>query len=295
MTEPPADLSSKVDRERLGIAPWLFLAGLYVQRTLQRWVILGFAAVKSIYIGLWFGVLRRRQLWALDHHYYSNEPRYRDRDHNLGGLAAWEGRAVERHFTGCSRLLVTGAGGGREVLALTRLGFDVLAEECNPALVDLANGLLAEADIAANVTIGPRDACGLVGRSPVDGVIVGWGVFTHIQGRDRRIAYLRQLRGLVVDGGPILVSFFERPQRARMMKIVRASANLGRVLPGWPRVELGDVLDPHFQHYFTEQEIEDELRAAGFELVEYSTDGYAHAVGRAADLIASPEAAADRS
>jgi hypothetical protein len=55
------------------------------------------------------------------------------------------------------------------------------------------------------------------------------------------------------------------------------------------------VLDPHFQHYFTKPEIEAELRAAGFDLVEYSTDGYAHAVGRATVVRDSPVRVEDRS
>lgn len=175
------------------------------------------------------------------------------------------------------------------------MGFEVLAEECNPDLVDLANEILAEAEISTRVRLGPRDTCGLVGQPRVDGVIVGWGAFTHIQGHDRRIAYLRQLRGLVADGGPILLSFFERPPRARMMKIVRASATPGRLLTGRPPIDLGDVLDPHFQHYFSRSEIDEELGAAGFKLVEFSTDGYAHAVGRASDLISSPVVEEDQS
>jgi len=285
-----------VERPRLGCGPLLFLVGFRAHRVVRGWLNLGLAAARSVWVGLFLGVLPRRRVWALDDHYYRSEPRYRDPDHNLGGLADWERYAVERYFSGCRRLAVTAAGGGREVLALTEMGFEVVAEECNPALVGLANRLLAEAGIDAEVRLGPRDACGLVGESLVDGVIVGWGAYTHIQGRATRRDYLRQLRGLVRDRGPILLSFFHRPARAPMMAIVRAvAAPVRAVLGGGGSVELGDVLDPHFQHYFNEAELAGELRSAGFELVEYSPDGYAHAVGRAVDVSASPEAAAGRS
>ena len=46
-----------------------------------------------------------------------------------------------------------------------------------------------------------------------------------------------------------------------------------------PGVQLGDLLQHNYLHYFTRAEIEAEMREAGFELEHYSTDGYAHAVG----------------
>ena len=42
----------------------------------------------------------------------------------------------------CKRLLVAGAGGGREVLALYKSGYEVDGFECHPELVALANTML---------------------------------------------------------------------------------------------------------------------------------------------------------
>jgi hypothetical protein len=280
---------------RLELGPRVFLVGYRVHRALRGWLNLGLAAARSVWVGLWLGLLPRRQVWSLGDHYYRSEPRYRDRAHNLGGLVDWERRAVERHFAGCRRLLVTAAGGGREVLALTGMGFEVVAEECNQALVEIANGLLEEAGRSASVRQSSPDALVATGGAPMDGVIVGWGAYTHIQGRSSRVAYLRQLRRVVREGAPILLSFFERPERAPMMRLVRSTAGIVRTVVGGRPAELGDVLDPHFQHYFRPDELEAELLSADFALVDYSNDGYAHAVGRAIEVSGSPGAAADRS
>ena len=111
----------------------------YRRQQLHAWIVAMTDAV-------WLGLLDAERLGQLDEHFY-HETRedvdgerigYEDDRYTKRGLAGWEQGAVERHFPPGGRILVTGAGGGREVLALLALGFDAVGYEPNPRLVGAA-------------------------------------------------------------------------------------------------------------------------------------------------------------
>ena len=257
---------------------------LLVHRVLRRlerrarWLV---GPLRVLASALWLGLLDRDDLAALDQHLYDRDRRYLDPAYNRRGLWPWEERAVSGHFPAAGRLLVTSAGGGREVVALHRLGYHFTGFECNDTLRALADRILAEDALAGEVRPSPRDRCPR-GRPPYDGAVVGWGAYTLIGGRAARVAYLVDLARQLRPGAPVLLSFFARPADDRWF---RRTARLAAPLARWRGVEapaLGDVLDPNFQHYFARAELEDELRAAGLEPVAFTTEDYAHAVGRVA-------------
>jgi hypothetical protein len=238
------------------------------------------AAARAAFVGTWLGFLDRHALHAADELYYRRARMYHDDRHNLSGLFDWEAVALDRHFQGCRSLLVTSAGGGREVIALERRGLDVLAFECHPELVQVANERLSREGLKARVALAPRDECP-TGIPKCDGVIVGWAAFMLMPQRTRRIRFLQQLRAHMPAGGPILLSFFARHQDTRYLRLTAAIANGLRTVRGRPRAEVGDDLVPNFVHHFSEDEIAAELEAGGFRLVEFSTAGYAHAIAQA--------------
>lgn len=59
---------------------------------------------------------------------------YRDSAYNESGFRDWEASAIAAYFPKSGRVLVPSCGGGREVLALARRGFEVVAFECEPSL-----------------------------------------------------------------------------------------------------------------------------------------------------------------
>ena len=236
--------------------------------------------LKSGLVGFWLGVLERRHLHRIDETHWSGEEMYVEEEYNLGGLWSWEQRLIESYYGGCQRLLVSSVGGGREVIALHRLGFRVDGFECHRDLLRFSNDLLAKVGAVADLRLAARDECPDLGRG-YDGLVVGWGSYGLIQGRERRIALLRKLRQHTDSGAPIMLSFFARSPRARYFRAIARGANLLRRILGRAPLEAGDVLDPYFVHYFTEEEIGGELRDGGFELKLYSTEVYAHAVGTA--------------
>lgn len=239
-----------------------------------------FVLLDAFVSGIWLGAFRRADLYAVDEAFYARAPQYYDETYNRSGLSGWEARMIADFFGGCQSLLVGSVGGGREAVALLERGFAVDAFECNPRLAEHANELLSKLGYAGDVVVAPRDE--VPPGPPHDGAVVGWGAYTLIAGRDRRIAFLRQLHGRVVPGGPVLISFFHRDERERRFRLIARIAGFARLLLRGRRVELGDSLSPNYTHHFTEREIAAELAAAGFEMVHHDVTEYAHAVARAA-------------
>ncbi len=240
----------------------------------------GLDLVMALYTGFWLGVLDREDLYRVDQQYYDAERMYRRPEYNLKGLWNWESRAIATHFADCRNLLVASAGGGREMIALLKLDYEVEGFECNPSLVEFGNRLLEDGGYATRIRYIPPDECPPA-EAPYQGAVVGWGAYMHIAGRERRIRFARDLRAQLVQGAPLLLSFYGRSPSNRAFHAQARVANLIRFLRRKERLEVGDTLSPNFCHSFVRDEIADELREAGFELVEFSTEEYCHAVARA--------------
>ncbi len=234
-------------------------------------------------IGCWLGVLDRNTLHRIDQFYYEERLMYADPDYNRSGLMEWEQCAIKTHFPRRGRLLLVGAGGGREALALHRLGYEVDAYECHPKLRAAAEQLLRDDGMAATVRFAPRD---MVVENDVtyDGAVIGWTAYTLIQGRAQRLALLSAVKQQLIDDAPLLLSFFVRSASDRSFHMVTKAANtIRRILRRPDRIELGDNLVYNFAHHFLPAEVENELREGGFQPAEtvcLGASGYA--VGLAA-------------
>ena len=236
------------------------------------------ALVSGVHDGAWLGLAPPGVLDGIDDAYYRRQPEFLDEAYNRRGLWDWERAALERHFAPGGRIAVTGAGGGREVLALARMGFRPEGFEPNAALAGFANGLLAQEGVDLCVSLAERDAWpDPSGR--YDGVIVGWGSYMLMDGAATRINFLRQARSSVDPGAPVLLSFFARRGTVAYFRVAARVGTPLRRLRGRPPVEPGDALRPNYVHFFTEQEIARELDAAGFDLLLYAEEPYGHAVG----------------
>jgi hypothetical protein len=240
------------------------------------------AGLRSLHQGCWLAFLDHRHLDALASTQYSRWRQYRDDDYNGSGLRDWELSALRTHFPGQGLILVAAAGGGREVMALAGLGYEIDAFDCSVPLVEHCRDLLRRRGIAANVLAAPSSAVP-DNLAHYAGLIVGWGGYMHIAGRSRRIAFLQALRRRVDEHAPLLLSFFTRAGSSRHLEwTYRIAHRLRRLRGSRDEVELGDTLDGTFDHLFTEAEIRSELSAGGFSLVEYRDSPYGHAVARAA-------------
>ena len=255
-----------------GVLRWYFRSERLTNRAL--------AALRGCFDGLWLGVLSRAQLARIDEVYYDNSREYVSESYNRGGLSSWEQAAVTNHFPKHGTVVVTSAGGGREVLALAAAGYRVIGFEPHPGLVKFGVGLL-RADGLADAELRPCEHdVWPAGVDRADAVVVGWGGYMLIPGHVRRVSFLRQAALLLPAGAPVLLSFFTRQgDGVRLRMTVRLGNPLRRLLRREP-VALGDALVPNLVHLFTRSEVASELAEAGFELVDFGSEEYGWAVGR---------------
>ena len=219
-------------------------------------------ALRVLINGVWLGALSEERLRALDEHYYAGEDAYRKASYNERGLFHWERPLIEAHFAPGARVVVIGCGGGREVLALLEDGYEALGFDPHAELVAWARDFLAAHGHPDRARTMERDE--LPAGVECDAILVGWGAYGLMHGRERRIAFLRAARERLAHGAPLMLSCFERPAHGRELRWTARLANLLRELRGRPRLEAGDTLAPTRVHVFTRAELESELSAAGF-------------------------------
>ena len=248
--------------------------------------------VNAVFTGAWLGVMGRETLALLDASFYTTHAdpvgdralKYGDAAHIRSGLNEWEISALRTYFPPEGRLVITGAGAGREILGAFALGFEPVGFEPHPGLREAGNAVLVAEGYPDALRHCDRD------RFPsdvtsADGVVVGWTSYSHIPGADRRIAFLRDARQVLSPGSPVLLSFWMLPGKERYLRTVRAAARLGRWLTRGEAVELGDVLSPLFVHCFTEEQIRDECAAAGLTVEAFHAVPYPHVIARSSSSI----------
>jgi hypothetical protein len=146
-----------------------------------------------------------------------------DSEQSRSGLFPFEVVAIREHFPAPpARVLLGGAGGGREAYGLIEMGYEVVAFE--PALVlaetmrDRTNAefptlkafCAGYEDLPIMPAFSGHAPVDLEDQPPFDAAILGWCSFSHLildSARSKALASLARL-----TRGPILVSYF--PERA---------------------------------------------------------------------------------
>jgi len=225
--------------------------------------------------GFWLGCLNADELNAVTAEHFDQSRYYASTEHNLSGFFGWEKSVLDQFFRPGSRILVAGAGGGREVLALRKAGFDAEGFECSVPLVRASEQIFDRLGESRYVTLCEPDR---VPQGPriYDGLVVGWTVYTHIPTTARRVAFLQALNERALSNSPLLVSYFARHGRASDDVLVHRTAKLWRLLLRGRKepLEMGDRINyARFVHSFTSDEVEAELRAAGFRSAHHGAEG----------------------
>jgi hypothetical protein len=143
----------------------------------------------------------------------------REAGYNPGASFDWEDRWFAASLPPPpARVLLGGAGSGREVAKLAALGYRVAAFDPAPHFARLGQALVAEGRCEAFLEgsyqqLWSDDPAGRAFRrrldelAPFDAVILGWGSYTHVLSADDRRRTLREL-DLRCPAGPILASYW---------------------------------------------------------------------------------------
>lgn len=186
------------------------------------------------------------------------------------GLLDFEHAAIQKFFPAVpARILVVGCGGGREMVALRKKGYDIIG--CEPALplVQTARRVCADTPVvhAAAQQLHLHAQC----DGPFSAVIMGWGAWGHILPISERLEVLRHLRERCPTG-PVLLSWQLLPNAPLRRSEQTAQTDWRQLLSISPRGLVQVIL--------TQEQIRIEAKELGFDVVHAAgyESGYPHAV-----------------
>ena len=187
----------------------------------------------------------------------------------FSGLMPWESAVYRRFLKPEDHVLVIGCGTGRDVIALLNLGHRVDGLDASAGAIELARRMLEREHLAADLYTGSIEAVALA-RS-FDAVTFSWFCYSYIPQAVTRIAVLRKVKTHLNPGGRVFISYVpaDSPRRLRPIRLTQLVARLTR--SDW-HPEPGDVIGAatgdrraiHYEHQFSDGELEREAHAAGF-------------------------------
>jgi SAM-dependent methyltransferase len=187
------------------------------------------------------------------------------------GLFHWEQAFYRRFLAPGDRVLVVGCWGGRDLIALLEQGYRAEGLEPVAACADQARARLVVRRLDADVVTADIVTAVLTRR--YDAIVFSWLCYSYTPLRARRIAVLRKVKEHLAPGGRILISYLRasRPPRRLPWRLAWLTSVLSRADS---RPEHGDVFIArtetgyiHYEHHFTQAQIEAEARAAGLVVV----------------------------
>lgn len=216
--------------------------------------------------------------------------RYYDRSYEQAGrqiplttyswaLEPWEEQVLAAHMPLLGTVLVLGAGLGRESHVLAQRGYRILALDI--AYAGLAIGARRIAPLNLPVTFVQADFLILpIQSASVTYILLSSVMYSAVQGRTRRVAWLRRLRNYLGPGGKLVLNFvIAREPESACARRIQACTRLILRCPGSNRAyQSGDTCtNGHFMHVFKEEdELRTEFSESGATLLELNwADGFA--------------------
>ncbi len=229
---------------------------------------------ESVHSAIFMGVIDDRVLQEYDTYPYGDWKGATQVSGNVKGVEDWLDAFISDHITRSSRVLVVGAGGGKELLKLRETGCSVSGIEFDETLFAETAAMLLRSVDGAGIALRHAERFNLEReRDDFDVVIVPRFYTSFIQGRRERVRFLTACSGRMKDGGVIAFDYFTRPESetspaSLLFKFQPLIANFLRLLRGGGkrRIEAGDHLDPHvplLHHHYNRAGLSLELSEAG--------------------------------
>jgi 2-polyprenyl-3-methyl-5-hydroxy-6-metoxy-1,4-benzoquinol methylase len=193
------------------------------------------------------------------------------------GLGVNEHEFYSRFAGPRDRILLAGSGGGRDLIALHRLGYCVAGLEQVSALVELSRRRAADRGLTIPVEAGTIQTARP--RGSYDVVIFSLGCYSYVRGSAARVATLTGLAAHLNPGGRVVLSYHPRSGQTKIaIALTRLTALMS--LAGW-MPETGDVFSRdyavrevlRYHHEFTPEELSSECARGGFQIVADESRG----------------------
>lgn len=223
------------------------------------------SAPYSLLVGFFLGIFKQKDLKWIDKRFYNQVEEYLSDSYNKQAFD-WEERVVSEYFTGLKTTMIIAVGCGREAYFMHNRGFEVHAYECNQRFREFGDGFFKREGISLQIKDVERDSFPNTDML-FDSIIVGWGAYTHIKGREKRIQLLKDALSLLNPDGLLLISFWPWHQKYINLNRVYKIGSFVAKIVGNEKLEKGDVLRPFYGRYFQPGDAESEMQEAGFNVI----------------------------
>lgn len=192
-----------------------------------------------------------------------------DEQYAASGLTETEDAFVQRYLMPQAELLVLGAGGGRESLALAKMGFRVTGVDFVEETLEAARTHARRENLRINFISQEASRLTLADTPVFDAVFFPAALYSLIPSAQLRLQTLQAASRYLKPGAVLFLSFFlqgsQHPSKGDRLKKLLALITWGN-----RRIEPGDRLegDGEFRHYFTAQTLTKELESSGFTIIE---------------------------
>ena len=182
---------------------------------------------------------------------------------------------LDEAFPAGGRVLDAGGGPGRYSIWLAEQGYDPVLLDISGRQVAIGREKMAERGVDDEIGVSQGDVRALPHPDGAfDGACCLGGALSHVIDADERLDALRELRRVVGDGAPVVVSVLGRIANLRTIatenldeyhEMLIEEARTGDYTRELARAVLGEP-DWAECHYYRRAELEDDLRAVGFEV-----------------------------
>ncbi len=208
------------------------------------------------------------------------------------GLFDWETKGLDSFLPSGGNLLIGGAGGGREVSALLERGFRIWAFEPSFTLFERLESLKKKKthlnvwresyeELVERFQEDPKGYRQKHELEEVDGILLGWGSFSHVSCPKKRLELLVCLKNLAPNA-PVFLSFLLRDSAltSRWEFFRPWVQTTCRWLGGKGERREGDVFysGSGFVHRFSREELTRQVEEAGYSLGVLKKTPYPHAL-----------------
>ncbi len=181
---------------------------------------------------------------------------------------------LENHIKKPGKFLVLGCGGGRESIALARLGFEVTGVDFVQEMINCAQQNASQANLSLSFEAADITKLRFPDAS-FDYASLLYGIYGTIASRNLRITFLKQIKLILKPGGFFIFNFFikNNPNSSYRSKALKA---LGFITLGNMNYQPGDELSDtdEFIHFFRdEEELRQEIKDSGLGLEEIVAGG----------------------
>lgn len=190
------------------------------------------------------------------------------------GLFEEESRFVTTYLHGKKKCLVLMCGGGRESLALAKLGFEVMGIDSSEALIQKAREHASFLSLACTFEVGDV-LNGIFPSEKYDALFLTQTMYSTIPTRRRRTQFLKKVRQSLKEDGLFYLEFCKRHSaqsrfwKYRIKKILSALFCGNRELEEGDSYWIGGTFTHHFNH---PAELLSETEESGFKMIELDFD-----------------------